>query len=55
MTGISKPTFSSPLDFCIRLVRLFKLPLFTLTFLKVDPLTREKILLTISMANQCKG
>jgi len=49
------PGFSSPWDFLVRLIRTLKLPLFSTTFFHVDPLLREKILLTISMANDCGG
>ncbi|HSV97333.1 MAG TPA: hypothetical protein VLM75_10420 [Spirochaetota bacterium] len=45
--------FKSVGDFLTRLAGLFRGPLFISTILKTDGLFREKILLTVTLANNC--
>lgn len=49
------PTFASPYDFLKRLVNIFRGPMFITVFRRIDPVFREKLLLTVSMANNCAG
>ncbi|MDY6933351.1 MAG: hypothetical protein SVZ03_03915 [Spirochaetota bacterium] len=53
MTTIQKRTFLSFTDFIQRFGQIFKGPTFLMTFIKVDNRLREKILLTVSIANNC--
>lgn len=46
-------TFSSFSDFFKRLFDLFRGPTFYMTFRRTDPKFREKVILTVSMANNC--
>jgi hypothetical protein len=48
-------TFNSFLDFIIRLIDIFRGPTFIKVFRKINPVFREKLLLTVSMANNCAG
>jgi hypothetical protein len=48
-------TFSSSYDFIKRLIDLFRGPSFISIFKKIDPVFREKLLITVSMANNCAG
>ena len=50
-----KKSFTSPIDFFIRLGAALKLPTFYATFRTVDSVLREKILLTVSIINDCSG
>ena len=45
--------FISIRDFFQRFFALFKGPTFLMTFLKVDPRLREKILVKVSLVNAC--
>ena len=49
------PAFTSLYDFIKRLINIFKGPMFITVFRKFDPAFREKILLTVSMSNNCAG
>jgi hypothetical protein len=49
------PSFISFYDFIKRLINIFKGPMFITVFRKIDPVFREKILLTVSMSNNCAG
>lgn len=49
------PAFTSFFDFIKRFINIFKGPMFITVFRKIDPVFREKILLTVSMANNCAG
>ncbi len=48
-------TFNSPADFLKRFADIFRGPMFISVFLKIDPVFREKLLLTVSMTNNCAG
>ena len=48
-------TFESFSDFIKRLVDVFRGPSFVSVFREIDPVFREKLLLTVSMANNCAG
>lgn len=48
-------TFESLTDFFKRLADIFRGPTFISAFRRIDPLFREKLLLTVSMANNCAG
>lgn len=50
-----KVSFISPADFFIRLGSTLKLPTFYSTYRAVDFVLREKILLTVSITNDCSG
>ncbi|ACN14290.1 conserved hypothetical protein [Desulforapulum autotrophicum HRM2] len=50
-----KVSFISPVDFFIRLGSTLKLPTFYSTYRAVDSVLREKILLTVSIMNDCSG
>jgi len=45
--------FKSPWDGITRLIGLFSGPLFISTFMKTDRRLREKLLITVSLANNC--
>jgi hypothetical protein len=47
--------FTSALDFLARLADVFRGPTFLMTYLRVDPKFREKIMLAVSVANNCYG
>jgi hypothetical protein len=49
------PTFISLSDFFSRLFDIFRGPMFITVFKKINPVFREKLLLTVSMANNCAG
>lgn len=49
------PTFYSLSDFFRRFLGLFSGPLFLSAFRGIDPVFREKLLLTVSMTNNCAG
>jgi len=55
MSTVQMRRFSSGSDFFIKLLKLFTGPTFIMTFLKVDKKFREKIFLTVAMANNCHG
>ena len=48
-------TFSSVMDFFAKSIELFKGATILMTLLKVKHKFREKILLTVAMANNCYG
>lgn len=48
-------TFVSFADFLKRFIDIFRGPSFVAVLRKTDPVFREKILLTVSMANNCAG
>jgi hypothetical protein len=48
-------TFTSIYDFIKRFTAIFKGPSFIAVYRKIDPVFREKILITVSMANNCAG
>jgi len=49
------PTFYSLSDFLKRFLGLFSGPLFISAFRGIDPVFREKLLLVVSMTNNCAG
>ncbi|HNX25710.1 MAG TPA: hypothetical protein PKG60_16810 [Spirochaetota bacterium] len=49
------PAFTSLYDFLKRFIDIFRGPMFISAFRKIDPVFREKLLLTVSMANNCAG
>lgn len=53
MTGISSRSFASPRDFFRKFFRIFGGPSFRITFKNIDAGLRERILLTVSIANNC--
>ena len=53
MLQLEMKTFKSFLDFFSRFWSIFKGPTFLMTFLKIDKKLREKILLTVSIGNNC--
>jgi hypothetical protein len=55
ISAIEKRSFESFADFFKKLIDIFKGPTFLMTFLKVDKILREKILLTISLSNNCSA
>ena len=48
-------TFTSMKGLLVRFVRLFYGPTYFMTFKKINPALREKLLLTVSMSNECGG
>jgi len=48
-------TFSSFYDFIKRFISIFRGPSFITAYKTMDPKFREKILITISMTNNCAG
>lgn len=55
MEKIKLKSFSSPADFIIKFLGLFKGTTFIMTFLKTDRKFAEKIFLTVAMRNNCYG
>ena len=55
MQDINKLKFTSFSDFVQKLFRLFKGPTFLSTFINLDKKLREKIMITVSIANNCGG
>ncbi len=55
MRTIKIRTFTSVMDFGAKSVELFKGASFLMTFLNVEAKFREKINLTVAMANNCYG
>jgi len=53
MSAIQMRKFKSPWDGITRLIGLFSGPLFISTFMKTDRRLREKLLITVSLANNC--
>jgi len=53
--SIHLATFKSFTDFLKRLTDVFRGPSFVAVMKKIDPVFREKILLVVSMANNCAG
>jgi len=53
MSEIKKRTFASPLDFFSKFFAMFKGESILSTFFNSDPKFREKLLLTVSIANNC--
>ncbi|MBU2515720.1 hypothetical protein KJ966_30755 [bacterium] len=53
MTGIKSRSFISPVDFFKKFFRIFRVPGFRVTFKTINAGLREKILLTVSIANNC--
>lgn len=53
MLQMKMRTFRSFVDFFSGLWSIFKGPTFLMTFLKIDKKLREKILLTVSIGNNC--
>jgi hypothetical protein len=47
--------FESFPDFVKRFINIFRGPSFISVFRNVDPVFREKLLLTVSMTNNCAG
>lgn len=48
-------TFGSLNDFIRRFFAVFRGPTFVSAIREIDPVFREKLLLTVSMANNCAG
>jgi len=55
MGAIEMRKFRSFADFLARLADIFRGPTFLMTLLRVDPRLREKVLLAVSVANNCYG
>ena len=55
MPEINKLKFTSLPDFIQKTYGLFKGPAFLSTFLNLDGRLREKIIITVSIANNCGG
>ncbi|HNW27512.1 MAG TPA: hypothetical protein PKN50_03450 [Spirochaetota bacterium] len=55
MTHIFMRTFTSYRDLFMKGAAVFRGPTFLMTFLRVDPKFREKILLAVTVANNCFG
>ncbi len=55
MTHIFMRTFTSYRDLVMKGASVFRGPTFLMTFLRVDPKLREKILLAVTVANNCYG
>lgn len=55
MTHIFMRTFSSFRDLIAKGAAVFRGPTFLMTFLRVDPKFREKILLAVTVVNNCYG
>lgn len=55
VSTIKKRTFKSRTDFFKRLFDIFKGPTILMTWWKVDKVLREKVLLTLSISNNCYG
>lgn len=53
--GPRKIFIASFADLTLKLVRMLYLPTFFMTFRNTDPLFREKVLLTVSISNECGG
>ena len=53
--NITMRRFKSGLDFLVRLADIFRGPTFLMTFLRVEPRLREKVMLAVSVANNCYG
>jgi len=53
MAEIRTRSFVSPIDFFGKFFSIFRGPTFFTTFKTIDARLREKILLTISVANNC--
>ncbi len=55
MQKITMRRFNNVFDFLARLVDVFRGPTFLMTLLRVDPRLREKVMLAVSVANNCYG
>ena len=55
MSQIVNGRFSSKSDMFKSAINLFRGPTYIGTFLSIDKILREKILITISFANDCVG
>jgi hypothetical protein len=55
MRQITMRKFRSVIDLLARFAAVFRGPTFIMTFLRVDPRLREKIMLAVSTANNCYG
>lgn len=55
MNPYMSASFSSFSDFIKRFADMFKGPGFISAFRKIDPIFREKLMITVSMANNCGG
>ena len=55
MTEFNKIKFTSFSDFIQKTYGLFKGPTFFSTFVNLDSKLREKIIITVSIANNCGG
>lgn len=55
MTHIFMRTFTSYRDLFMKGAAVFRGPTFLMTFLRVDPKSREKILLAVTVVNNCYG
>lgn len=55
MKNIAMRRFKTGFDFLARLADVFRGPTFLMTFLRVDPRLREKVMLAVSVANNCYG
>lgn len=55
MNAITMRRFDSALDFLARLGDVFRGPTFLMTYLRIEPRFREKIMLAVSVANNCYG
>ncbi len=55
MTGITQRRFDSLRDFVARFDDLFRGPTFAMTLIRLDPRLRERVMLAVSVANNCHG
>ena len=55
MAHILMRTFSSFRDLLAKGVETLRGPTFLMTFIRVDPKFREKLLLSVTVANNCYG
>lgn len=55
MTHILMRAFSSYRDLFVKGAAVFRGPTFIMTFIRIDPKFREKILLAVTVANNCYG
>jgi hypothetical protein len=55
MADILMRTFSSYRDLLVKGAAMFLGPTFIMTFLRIDPKFREKLLLAVTVTNNCYG
>jgi hypothetical protein len=55
MQKITMRKFGSAVDLLARFIDIFRGATFLMTFLRVEPRLREKVMLAVSVANNCYG